>query len=106
MATLKNNNPDTMGLNQEKLKGRTQQRFFSIDESANLTYHHSFDVDFNKSETIDAGDMTVREINRTIRELMEKGVGNITVNNPEVTSKSYPGFWSDLSITKFKISNF
>lgn len=82
MATLKQSKSDEMGLNTEKLKGRTQQRFFSVDESANLTYHHSFDVDFNKSATIDAGDMTVREINSAIRDLMKKGVGNIIVDKP------------------------
>ncbi|SVA71172.1 uncharacterized protein METZ01_LOCUS124026 [marine metagenome] len=71
-----------MGLHEEQLKGRTQQRFFSADESENLTYFHSFDVDTSKSATIDALEMTPREINGEIRALMEKGIGDITVDNP------------------------
>ena len=82
MAKLKQDKSHEMGLHEEQLKGRTQQRFFSIDESENLTYFHSFDVDTSKSATIDALDMTPREINREIRALMEKGVGDITVDNP------------------------
>ena len=82
MATLKEGKSHEMGLHEEQLKGRTQQRFFSVDESENLTYFHSFDVDTSKSASIDALDMTPREINREIRELMEKGIGNITVDNP------------------------
>ena len=82
MAKLKQDKSHEMGLHEEQLKGRTQQRFFSIDESENLTYFHSFDVDTSKSATIDALDMTPREINREIRALMEKGIGDITVDNP------------------------
>ena len=72
MATLKEDKSHEMGLHEEQLKGRTQQRFFSVDESENLTYFHSFDVDTSKSASIDALDMTPREINREIRELMKK----------------------------------
>ena len=82
MATLKKDKSHEMGLHDEQLKGRTQQRFFSVDESENLTYFHSFDVDTSKSGTIDALEMTPREINGEIRALMEKGIGNITVDNP------------------------
>ena len=82
MAELRKESSHEMGLHEEQLKGRTQQRFFSIDESENLTYFDSFEVDTNKSATIDALDMTPREINREIRALMESGVGDITVDNP------------------------
>jgi len=82
MATLKKDKSHEMGLHDEQLKGRTQQRFFSVDESENLTYFHSFDVDTSKSETIDALEMTPREINGEIRALMEKGIGDIRVDNP------------------------
>ena len=82
MAELRKETSQEMGLHEEQLKGRTQKKFFSIDESENLTYFHSFDVDTSKSATIDALDMTPREINREIRELMEKGIGDITVDNP------------------------
>jgi glutamate synthase domain-containing protein 3 len=82
MAKLKQDKSHEMGLHQEQLKGKTQQRFFSIDESENLTYFHSKEVDTSKTATIDALDMTPREINREIRALMEKGIGDITVDNP------------------------
>ena len=82
MAELKKETAQEMGLHDEQLKGRTQKKFFSIDESENLTYFHSHEVDTTKTATIDALDMTPREINREIRELMEKGIGDITVDNP------------------------
>jgi glutamate synthase domain-containing protein 3 len=82
MAKLKQDKSHEMGLHQEQLKGKTQQRFFSIDESENLTYFQSNEVDTSKTATIDALDMTPREINREIRALMEKGIGDITVDNP------------------------
>ena len=82
MAKLKQDKSHEMGLHQEQLKGKTQQRFFSIDESENLTYFHSHEVDTSKTATIDALDLTPREINREIRALMEKGIGDITVDNP------------------------
>ena len=82
MATLKDTKSHEMGLHEESLKGRTQQRFFSADESSNLTYFNSFEVDTDKTATIDALEMTPREINIEIRELMESGVGSITVDNP------------------------
>ena len=82
MAELKKETAQEMGLHDEQLKGRTQKKFFSIDESENLTYFHSHEVDTSKTATIDALDMTPREINREIRELMEKGIGEITVDNP------------------------
>ena len=82
MAELKKETAQEMGLHDEQLKGRTQKKFFSIDESENLTYFHSHEVDTSKTATIDALDMTPREINREIRELMEKGIGDITVDTP------------------------
>jgi glutamate synthase domain-containing protein 3 len=82
MAEIKKETAQEMGLHDEQLKGRTQKKFFSIDESENLTYFHSHEVDTSKTATIDALDMTPREINREIRELMEKGIGDITVDNP------------------------
>ena len=82
MAELRKETSQEMGLHDEQLKGRTQKKFFSVDESENLTYFHSFDVDTSKTATIDALEMTPREINREIRELMEKGIGDITVDNP------------------------
>ena len=82
MATLTKDKSHDMGLHEESLKGRTQQRFFSAEESENLTYFHSFDVDTSKSASIDAQELTPREINRQIRDLMKQGIGDITIDNP------------------------
>lgn len=82
MATLTKDKSHEMGLHEEALLGRTQQRFFSAEEGENFTYYHSFDVDIKKSASIDAQELTPREINRQIRELMQQGVGDITIDNP------------------------
>jgi len=58
MAELRKETSQEMGLHDEQLKGRTQKKFFSVDESENLTYFHSFDVDTSKTATIDALEMT------------------------------------------------
>ena len=99
MATLNKDKSHEMGLHDEKLKGRTQQRFFSVDESENLTYFHSFDVDTSKSATIDALEMTPREINGEIRALMEKGIGDITVDNPMSRHGVGVGIMNRLNLT-------
>ena len=83
MAKLTQDKSHEMGLHSEKLAGRTQQRFFSAEESENLTYHFSHEVDFDKQETIDGENLTPTQINKQIRQLMESGVGHITVENPK-----------------------
>lgn len=88
-----------MGLHSEKLSGRTQQRFFSIDESGNLTYPFAFEVDTDKKETFDAENMSVSEINNRIRGLMEKGVGSITVKNPKSRHGLGVGILNRLNLT-------
>ncbi|MCZ6471590.1 MAG: GXGXG motif-containing protein [Gammaproteobacteria bacterium] len=71
-----------MGLHEEQLGGRTQQRFFSATEEENFTYPWSYEVDFEKSAEFDAADMEISDINLKIRELMKSGHGSITVLNP------------------------
>ena len=71
-----------MGLHEEQLAGRTQQRFFSSTEEENFTYPWSYEVDFDKTAEFDAADMTITDINLRIRELMKAGHGTITVQNP------------------------
>ena len=71
-----------MGLHEEKLAGRTQQRFFSAEESENFTYPFSHNVNPDVKESFDAKGMTVTEINNKIRNLMKLGVGTITITNP------------------------
>ncbi|MEM7196572.1 MAG: GXGXG motif-containing protein [Pseudomonadota bacterium] len=81
MAGVKSKSHD-MGLHEEQLTGRTQQRFFSASEEENYTYPWSHEVDFDKSAEFDAMEMESTDINLKIRELIESGVGTITVKNP------------------------
>jgi glutamate synthase domain-containing protein 3 len=92
MAELRKETSQEMGLHEEQLKGRTQKKFFSIDESENLTYFHSFDVDTSKTATIDALDMTPREINREIRE-SRHGVGVGILNRLNLTFSDSLGYF-------------
>ena len=71
-----------MGMHTEQLAGRTQQIFFSPEESENFTYPYGFDVDFNKRTEFDAGPLTPTEANNKIRALMAEGYGTIVVQNP------------------------
>ena len=71
-----------MGLHNEQLTGRTQQRFFSASEDANYIYPWSHDVDFDKSAEFDAAGIDANAVNLKIRELMKQGHGTITVRNP------------------------
>lgn len=71
-----------MGMHTEQLAGRTQQVYFSADESENFTYSEAFDVDFNKRTEIDVADMDSHSINLKITELMREGYGTIVVKNP------------------------
>ncbi len=71
-----------MGMHTEQLAGRTQQRFFSAEESLNLTYPWAYDVDFNKRAEFDAADMDAQAINLRLRELMGEGYGTIVLKNP------------------------
>jgi glutamate synthase domain-containing protein 3 len=71
-----------MGMHTEQLAGRTQQVFFRAEEGENLTYPFAFDVDFNKRAEFDAADLSSKEINLRIRDLMEQGHGTIVLRNP------------------------
>jgi glutamate synthase domain-containing protein 3 len=71
-----------MGMHTEQLAGRTQQTFFLPEEEENFTYPQAFEVDFNKRAEFDAADMTAKEMNLEIRELMAAGHGTIVLKNP------------------------
>ena len=71
-----------MGMHTEQLAGRTQQVFFSAEDSGNLTYPYALDVDFNKRAEFDAAEMDGKAVNLKIRALMEEGHGTIVVKNP------------------------
>ncbi len=71
-----------MGMHTEQLAGRTQQVFFSAEDSENFTYPYAFEVDFNKRAEFDAADLDAPAVNLRIRELMGEGHGTIVIKNP------------------------
>ena len=71
-----------MGMHEEKLSDRTHRTFFTAQETDRLAYPWSSAVDFDKREVIDAKEMTVREVNRKIRELISPGIGHLVIQNP------------------------
>lgn len=82
MAKLETKDSFDLGMHTEQLGGRTQQVFFSPEESDNFVYPWLHQVDFAKEAEFDAADMETRAINQKLRSLMEEGVGTITIRNP------------------------
>ena len=71
-----------LGMHTEQLSGRTQQVFFSAEESDNLVYPWAPKVDFDKHAELDAESLDQQTVNAEIRRLMQEGFGTITVRNP------------------------
>lgn len=88
-----------MGLHDERLTGRAEVIFFNATEEENFTYPWSFEVDFGKKAEFDAVDMDAAAINRQIRELMQGGVGDITVKNPRARHGVGVGILNRLRLT-------
>jgi methylamine---glutamate N-methyltransferase subunit B len=87
-----------MGLHDEQLAGRTQQRFFSASEEENFIYPWAYDVDFEKAAEFDAADLEITDINLKIRNLMKEGVGTITVHNPRAKHSLGVGILNKLNL--------
>ena len=87
-----------LGMHTEQLSGRTQQVFFSAEESDNLVYPWAPVVDFDKSGEIDAESLNQQEVNAEIRRLMSEGVGTITVRNPGAKHSLGVGILSRLNL--------
>ena len=98
MAELDINQSNEMGMRTEQLTGRTQQIFFSVEESANLTYPWAPNVDFDKHADLDVEKLSAMEVNQRIRALMEEGYGSITVLNPGAKHSLGVGILSRLSL--------
>ena len=82
MANVKEHKSHDMGLHQEVLTGRTQQVFFNSEESENFFYHDAYKVDFNKRAPIDVDKLSCIDVNKKIKDLMNKGYGTIVLKNP------------------------
>ncbi len=98
MAKLKEHVSHEMGLHNEQLAGRTQQVFFDPEESENLAYPTSYDVDFNKRTEFDAQDLENHAINKKIRELIKQGYGTIVVKNPGAKHSLGVGIFNRLQL--------
>ena len=98
MAKLDTSQSSEMGMRTEQLTGRTQQVFFSPEESDNLTYSWAPEVDFKKHTEIDAENRSASEVNLTIRTLMEEGYGSITILNPGAKHSLGVGILSRLNL--------
>jgi len=92
------NTSHDMGLHEEQLAGRTQQRFFSASEEENYTYPWAYEVDYEKSAEFDAADMEISAINIRIRDLMKSGHGTITVKNPRAKHSLGVGILNRLNL--------
>ena len=98
MAKLDTSQSSEMGMRTEQLTGRTQQVFFSPEESDNLTYAWAPEVDFKKHTEIDAENRSASEINLNIRTLMEEGYGSISILNPGAKHSLGVGILSRLNL--------
>ena len=78
----------------ELLKGRTQQRFFSSEESEALEQPFAHPVNLESEAELDATNLSAREINEKIRELMLQGMGSIRLKN---LARSTAWLWAFLT---------
>ena len=72
MANLVEQASHDMGMHTERLKGRTQQQFFSAEEGENLTQPYTYEVDFDEGAEIDAEKMQA-----DLREWVSEQIGPI-----------------------------
>ena len=98
MAQREKGDPTEMGMRTEQLTGRSQQVFFSVEESGNLTYPWAPEVDFDKHSEINAENLSASDINKKIRSLMADGYGSITVLNPGAKHSLGVGILSRLNL--------
>ena len=102
MDELTNTDAQSAGMHTEQLSGRTQQVFFDVESRENedrFLYPGAFEVDFDKQGEIDAVDLTAREVNTQIRDLMKDGVGSITIKNPGAKHSLGVGLLNRLNLT-------
>ena len=83
----------------ELLKGRTQKRFFSSEESEALEQPFAHPVNFESEAELDATSLSAREINEKIRELMLQGMGSIRLKNPGAKHSLAVGILNRLNLT-------
>ena len=72
----------TTELHNERLAGRSQQIFFTSEDTEILQQPDSFEVDFDKRAEFDASDIDSSAVNQKITTLMAEGHGTIAVEIP------------------------
>lgn len=87
-----------MGLHDEPLADRTNRVFFRAEAGADFVYPGSVRVDFDKRAAFDAGPMSIRDVNRKIRQLMEGGYGHVVVQNPNAKHSLGSGILNRLKL--------
>ena len=98
MANIKDSKATSMGLHQEALKGRTQQVFFNPEEAENFYYYGAYDGDCNQRTEIDAMDLSCRDLNEKMHNLMKEGYGTIVVKNPQGNHSLGVGILTQLNL--------
>ena len=86
------------GLHTEQLRGRTQEVFFSPTAEENILYPEAPVVDLDEHAEIDAQQLEAPDVNRRIRDLMNDGVGSITIRNPGAKHSLAVGILSRLKL--------
>ncbi len=71
-----------LGMMTEQLTGKSMYIEFDPEATERFAYPWAPDVDFNKRAEIDAAEMSTKEVNARIRELMREGYGTVVLHNP------------------------
>ncbi len=87
-----------LGMTTEQLTGRSLFIEFKSDEKERFTYPCAPDVSINKRSELDVGELTTREVNHTLRELMADGYGTIVIKNPRGKHSLGVGILSRLNL--------
>lgn len=87
-----------LGMTTEQLTGRSQLIKFDPDADERYTYPWAPDVYYNKRFELDTDELTSKEANLRIRELMAEGYGTIVVKNPRGKHSLGVGILSRLTL--------
>ena len=71
-----------LGMMTEQLTGKSMYIEFDPEATERFAYPWAPDVDFNQRAEIDAGELSTKEVNARIRDLMAEGYGTIVLHNP------------------------
>ncbi|MEM7074758.1 MAG: GXGXG motif-containing protein [Pseudomonadota bacterium] len=87
-----------LGMRTEQLSGQSLYVEFDPDAEDRFTYPWAPDVDFNKRTEIDTDQLSTKEVNARIRELMDDGYGTIVLKDPRGKHSLGVGILSRLNL--------